>query len=134
MQLPISSEGPKTSLELSDSVLPEINHLAVTKSPSDNVYLAVFAVSDNESGVRAAYLRVKKWLNWDEWREAANPVQLALGVWAFQLKVVDNNGNAVFKTAYVIDGIIQKVFYLILAIIFLFWAYYFIIRSNKKLL
>lgn len=130
----ISSEAPLTTLGTlveEDKTPPVILDARVAKSPIDNSLLAVFSVTDKESGLEKVLLRSRNWFTWGEWQDVSNPVRLAAGVWSFQLKAVDNRGNFTAETVYIGAELLKKLLYIILPVVILGGAYY-IISSRRK--
>jgi|SRR3989344_4250801 len=131
---PILKESVLVSLP-DDKISPVILNLEIAKSPVDDSRLAVFNAVDKESGLKTTYLRFRKWLFWSDWEKATNPVRLTAGIWSFQLKAVDNEGNASLRTVYLNDEIFQKVLYLILIFVAVIIFYYFFqLRRKRKML
>ncbi|MEK7086677.1 MAG: cohesin domain-containing protein [Patescibacteria group bacterium] len=118
-----------------DKIPPRILDLEIAKSPADNSKMVVFRAVDKETGLKATYLRARKWFSWGVWQQATNPVRLTAGVWTFQLRAVDNEGNTAAQTFYVKQAIVEKIFYLILVFGTVYALYdLFNNRRKKKLL
>ncbi len=130
----ISKDSSQLIARENDSSPPIVSDIKVIKNPADGSRLGIFSASDKESGLKDTLVRSREWLSWDEWRDVTNPFRLTAGVWAFQLKAIDNKGNVSLKTIYIASVILLKLFYFLLLLILLLAIYYFIIRRKKKLL
>jgi hypothetical protein len=62
-------------------------------------------------------LRTRRWLFWEPWESAVNPVRLSGGVWSFELKVSDNQGNSDYRTVYLWPVAVSKTLYVLLALL-----------------
>lgn len=135
MTMNFSDNAQFASLEKNDKQSPVIAGLEISRNPVDNSRLAVFNASDKESGVRTIFLRSRTWFFWNNWEKTASPVGLASGIWSFQLKATDNEGNSVVRTFYIQEEIIRKSIYfasalVLILLVFLINKYKF----RKKLL
>lgn len=119
-------------VDRADLSAPVVIKAEVVKNPFGNSRLAVFQAVDNESGIKETFLRSRVWLGWEDWRKASNPAPLPGGAWAFQIKAVDNQGNASEHIAFIWDEAVKKLLYLgiIAAILCLIYAQ----RRRVKLL
>lgn len=88
------SAPPFGSIAVTDTKPPIINQLALTADPfHDNRQFVGFVVEDKETGVRATFVRIRRFLLWGEWEEAQNPTAIPRGAWAVELRAVDNAEN-----------------------------------------
>lgn len=93
----VASEGGETE----DRTSPIIETAKVASSPIDKARLAVFHAVDSNSGIKNTEIRFRQWFSWSDWQTAINPVRLPTTAWAFQVKALDNAGNAAEKTVYI---------------------------------
>jgi hypothetical protein len=92
-----------------DVVAPSITVAAIEDNPLHyGERLLVFQGSDTGTGVAKYEARDRSWLLWSDWREAVNPYPVDRGVWAIQLRAIDNNGNATLATIYQFGAAIWK--------------------------
>lgn len=97
----VSPSAPTLALTpIQDRNPPLLAEIQIIKSPVDNAKLAVFDITDKETGVKKTYLKELKWFSWSEWRNVVNPAKLTAGIWAFKLGTVDNQNNTAEKTVY----------------------------------
>lgn len=135
MSLTISPFAQLTSVAQEDKQAPVFLDVKVIKDPADNGQFAVFRAVDKESGLKTVYMRIKKWFIWEDWQRATNPVRLSAGVWSFQIKAIDNQGNASKQTVYVKTEVVKKSLYFILLLAVIACAYYFVkSRRRRKML
>ena len=135
LMLAIASSSPIVSVaEIKDETQPVL-YAQVEKNPYDSAPLVVFQAIDKESGVQSVLMRSRAWISWDDWKPVSNPVALAGGVWALELKAVDNYGNQTVETMYIWNALIKKVLYILLGAVLMLGAYYAIrvypVRSKK---
>ncbi len=107
---------PETKI---DREPPRFEFIQIFWSPAESAYLVVFQAKDSLSGLRAVYLRAMNWLKWTKWAETANPARLSSGVWRYQIKAIDNQGNENKETLYLWRELILKIVYLVLVIFIL---------------
>ncbi len=134
MTVSFSNSAPFYSLDKNDKQSPVIAGLEISRNPVDNSRIAVFEVNDMDSGLKTTFLRTRNLFFWNNWEKAINPIRLASGIWSFQLKAVDNEGNSAIRTFYLKDEIIKKILYffsvIILALIVFFITKKFRVRNK----
>jgi len=69
----------------------------------------IFEAKDDESGIAKTLVRTKGGISWSAWQETKNPYAFSKNIWAIQLLVVDNFNNAVTKTEYFWDKLLEKI-------------------------
>lgn len=77
-----------------DAEAPRLEMIAVVRNPVDLSHLGVWSATDAGSGIGKSEVRFKRWLLWGPWTIRENPVQVPPGVWAMDVRVTDNAGNA----------------------------------------
>jgi len=98
----ISSEGTATSSPLLfQSAPPPIVDARIADNPIGGYSLAAFVVTDKGAGIQSSQIRFLKYFFWSHWENVSNPTPIPSTALAFQVRVVDGNGNIVEKTVYV---------------------------------
>ncbi|RME60678.1 hypothetical protein D6779_01745 [Candidatus Parcubacteria bacterium] len=94
---PVAEQRPL----LVDTAPPQVQYIALVRdvfNPSRK--LLSFYVRDDGSGIKKTFVREKKWLFWDQWREAYNPTPIPSDVWAVSFRTIDNRGNEAAVVLY----------------------------------
>lgn len=95
------SAPPFDTVAIVDVTPPTINKLIFTDDPFHKERKFVgFSVEDRETGVRATFVRIRRFLLWGEWEEAQNPTAVPRGAWAVALRAVDNAENVSEAVVY----------------------------------
>ena len=74
----ISSVVPQQVLDIiKDIISPDISKIQIIKDPITQNLLAIFNVTDHDSGMRATYIRWRSWFYWSDWELVSNPVSFS---------------------------------------------------------
>jgi len=119
-EIVISRQAEMIKSEIqTDREPPQFEFTQTVWSPTESAYLAIFQIKDSSSGLRAVYLRHRRWLNWTAWSEVVNPVRLPAGVWQYQIRAADNQNNEKTETFYLERELMLKLAGPVLAMIIL---------------
>ena len=101
------------TFENENSFAPAILDFQIIKNLADGATLASFKIQ-GESASSPPEMRIKKWFFWGNWQAVQNPAPLQSGVWAVELRVLNNNGQS-GKTIYDFRVMFEKLLLLFLA-------------------
>lgn len=107
--------------DIPDTNPPELRETELSINPLSGERIIAFTAGDNESGVRETSARFRTGFFWSPWESVATPVHIEDGVWAAQVRAVDNYGNAASVTKYVPSEIIWKILLIIALVSVLVW-------------
>lgn len=96
-----SGDAGTSSMSSFQTAPPPSVNVKIVSDPVDNRSLVTFAVTDKGAGIRSAQMRFLRYFLWDQWGNISNSAPIPFSTVAFQVKIVDGNGNVVEKTFYV---------------------------------
>jgi hypothetical protein len=130
----IAEGAPRYTLTgLPDAAPPVLTEFRVFDDPANpGRKLLGFTAADAESGVAETRLRGRRYLRWSDWVTAQNPVALMGNIWAVEIQVRDNAGNATSRVIYQWSAFLRNfspIFALSATLLAAFWFY----RRRKRL-
>ncbi|RMD66879.1 hypothetical protein D6833_00950 [Candidatus Parcubacteria bacterium] len=119
------SPRPDRPLLPVDTAPPQVQYIALVRdvfNPSQK--LLSFYVRDDGSGIKKTFVREKKWLFWNKWRQAYNPTPIPSDVWAVAFRTIDNRGNEAAVVLYNWSALFlpQKVALMVLLLALFLWG------------
>lgn len=93
-----------------DTIAPEITDAKIVYDPISRSNIAVFRITDDRSGVRAAEVRFLSWNGWSDWTligSAPTLARIPAEAFAVEIKTMDNSQNSSSVTLYAKDRITQ---------------------------
>ncbi len=123
-----ASEDPALPV---DTTPPELV-VGETKSPVDGANLITFYATDNESGIKATQMRIKRWWSYSEWVDVNNPVLRPANVWSVEIKAVNNANLETVKSVVWRGELYKKIFILVFLFFVLVFCAIWVYTNRSK--